>query len=434
MKVSEKMIRLGLIVMVALSFYFSYMIWLNPTGYDRSVEQATDTVNTSIQTYKQKSDLFLPLYLTWIHQDEVKETNSETLIRDVQGLLSDAQVNDLTVQNYDSKSFSEAATLDEGVTLAYYTPFLLNDYAETFDVELALGDNEANKMAFSRIQIDLKENKIQFVNLEESRIIEGKIDWDKNDVNRILKDNPREWTAMRQEESGKSNQFYTQDTIKLKKYSYVSSLQSANLFREAFFTSPKDVKVNDDSVDTYYYEGGQNMAVLHDDQVVKFETTVSESDETDLFMQSADYIRRLGNNFGTIRFFDRLSNQLDYRIFVEGYPVFSSGAQGLMKVTFSNSGQLGNREMAIESSLNAIQVPIPSETEVELPSSLTVRSDLLSAGAETDQLQQIIVGYQWGDIKGASVVDLTPTWYVKYKNNWFNYQELMAKLTATGGV
>ena len=156
------------------------------------------------------------MYLTWIHQDEVKETNSETLIRDVQGLLSDAQVNDLTVQNYDSKSFSEAATLDEGVTLAYYTPFLLNDYAETFDVELALGDNEANKMAFSHIQIDLKENKIQFVNLEESRIIEGKIDWDKNDVNRILKDNPREWTAMRQEESGKSNQFYTQDTIKLK--------------------------------------------------------------------------------------------------------------------------------------------------------------------------------------------------------------------------
>ena len=90
--------------------------------------------------------------------------------------------------------------------------------------------------------------------------------------------------------------------------------------------------------------------------------------------------------------------------------------------------------MAIESSLNAIQVPIPSETEVELPSSLTVRSDLLSAGAETDQLQQIIVGYQWGDIKGASVVDLTPTWYVKYENNWFNYQELMAKLTETGSL
>ena len=86
------------------------------------------------------------------------------------------------------------------------------------------------------------------------------------------------------------------------KYSYVSSLQSANLFREAFLLRQKDVKVNDDSVDTYYYEGGQNMAALHDDQVVKFETTVSESDETDLFMQSADYIRRLGNNFGTIRF------------------------------------------------------------------------------------------------------------------------------------
>ena len=34
----------------------------------------------------------------------------------------------------------------------------------------------------------------------------------------------------------------------------------------------------------------------------------------------------------------------------------------------------------------------------------------------------------------ASVVDLTPTWYVKYENNWFNYQELMAKLTETGSL
>jgi regulatory protein YycH of two-component signal transduction system YycFG len=433
MKISEKLIRFGLIIMVALSFYFSYMIWLNPTGYDRSVEQSTDTTNTTIQTYKQKSDLFLPLYLTWFYQDEIKETNSETLIRDVQGLLSDAEVGELTMQQYDEASFSQVAMFDDGITLAYYAPFLLNDYAETFGLDLTLADESASKSAFSLIEIDLKNNKIQFVNVNDLRILSGDINWNPKEVDRILEDNPREWTAMQQEETD-SRQFYTENTIKLKKYSYVSSLQSANLFREAFFTSPKDVKVNDDSVDTYYYEGGQNMAVLHENQVVKFETTIFENDEVDMFMQSAEFVRRLGNNFGTIRFFDRTNNQLDYRIFVEGYPVFSSGPQGLLQVTFSKSGQSGNREMAIESSLNAIQVPIPSETEVELPSSLTVRNDLLSLGAQTDALQQIIVGYQWGDIKGASVVDLTPTWYVKYENQWYKYQDLMAKLTETGGV
>ena len=109
MKVSKKMIRLGLIVMVALSF----LLFLHDLAeshrlrsFSRTSYRYSQYEYSDLQT---KSDLFLPLYLTWIRKVKSKETNSETLIRDVRGLLSDAQVNDLTVQNYDSKSFSEAA-------------------------------------------------------------------------------------------------------------------------------------------------------------------------------------------------------------------------------------------------------------------------------------------------------------------------------------
>lgn len=116
-------------------------------------------------------------------------------------------------------------------------------------------------------------------------------------------------------------------------------------------------------------------------------------------MLSADYIIRLGNNFGTIRYFDQQDKHLDYRVFVEGYPVFSTGGQGVISVAFSESGQTGSREMTISASLNAIQVPIPSETEIELPSSLSVKNELIAAGADPELLQQIIVGYQWGRSK-----------------------------------
>jgi len=109
--------------------------------------------------------------------------------------------------------------------------------------------------------------------------------------------------------------------------------------------------------------------------------------------------------------------------------VFSSGSQGVINVTFSDSGQTGSREMAISASLNAIQVPIPSETEVELPSSLTIKQNLLAAGAEPDQLGQIIVGYQWGEIKDAPLVNLTPEWYINYDAQWISYDNLMEKLT-----
>ena len=56
------------------------------------------------------------------------------------------------------------------------------------------------------------------------------------------------------------------------------------------------------------------MTVLQDQQQVKFETTTDGSDETDLAMLSADYIIRLGNNFGTIRYFDQQDKHLDYRV------------------------------------------------------------------------------------------------------------------------
>lgn len=431
MRISEKVIRVGLILMIALSFYFSYMIWLNPTGNSSGSEDTDTTVNPSVQTYKQKSDLFLPLYLSWQEDGEIKETNSETVVRAIQEEINQSSISDLTVKAYDDEAdFAKATALTQGISLSYYTSFYLEDYEETYDLDLSFNDKgEEDHLPFRRIQFDLNAHTIQFIDLEKNQVIEGSIDWDEAQVKSLLADNPREWTEMQQDDTENSNQFYTKDTIKLKKYSYYSSTQSQSLFREAFFNSPKDVKINDDSVDTYYYQGGQNMTVLQDQQLVKFETTISESEDVDLAMLSADYIKRLGNNFGTIRYFDQQDKHLEYRVFVEGYPVFSSGSQGVINVTFSDSGQTGSREMAISASLNAIQVPIPSETEVELPSSLTIKQNLLAAGAEPDQLGQIIVGYQWGEIKDAPLVNLTPEWYINYDAQWISYDNLMDKLT-----
>ena len=435
MRISEKIIRVGLIVMIALSFYFSYMIWLNPTGFNNASTETDTGVNPSVQTYKQKSDLFLPLYLTWNDEEDIKETNSEAVIREIQEVINEATISDLTLRTYgEEQAFSKAQEVNQGISLNYYTTFYLKDYEKTFDKELSLEDeSETEDFPFSRIQFDLEENTIQFVDFTHQRVVRGKIDWDKSQVKHLLADNPREWTAMRTDQERSSNQYYTQDSIKLKKYSYYSSTQSQSLFREAFFSNPKNVKINDESVDTYYYEGGQNMTVLQDQQQVKFETTTDGSDEMDLAMLSADYIIRLGNNFGTIRYFDQQDKHLAYRVFVEGYPVFSTGGQGVISVAFSESGQTGSREMTISASLNAIQVPIPSETEIELPSSLSVKNDLIAAGADPESLQQIIVGYQWGEIKDAPLVDLTPAWYVNYDSSWISYDALMTKLAETEG-
>ena len=47
MRISEKVVRIGLILMVALSIYFSYAIWLSPAGKSSINVDETNTQTVS---------------------------------------------------------------------------------------------------------------------------------------------------------------------------------------------------------------------------------------------------------------------------------------------------------------------------------------------------------------------------------------------------
>lgn len=433
MKLSEKLIRFGLIAMIILSLYLSYMIWLSPVGRERIYDSENAQISTNVQNDKPLTDLFLPTRLTWVNNEDIKETNSETLIKQVQKLVTDAAYGELTITKFPTKeALLQSLDMKHGIELSYYTSYLLADYLENNQLDMDEPANQTEDTYFSKIQFDFNEKEVLFLDFENLYVVKGSVDWNEQSVETVLKENQRDWIPMKNERLASNEQYLTKDTIRLKKYSYYSSTQSQSLFREAFFTSPKEVKINDDNVDIYYYDAGQTMTVMPEEQLVKFESTVADIHPgEDVYQQSGQYISHLGNNFGAVRLFDRNSNQLNYRVFVEGYPVFSGTMQGLIRVTFSDIGEMGNRELSIEASLNSIQVPIPSETEVELPSSSALKSELLAAGAKEDSLGAIIVGYQWEDIKDTSLVDLTPSWYINYNNEWLSYQQLMAKLTET---
>lgn len=432
MKISEKIIRFGLIVLITLSLYFSYMIWIGSSNTKKTTTDEELLVSNNTQNYKTMSDLFVPMSLTWINQDKVQKTNSETLIKQVQQLISAADYRRLSIEKFaDDTAFSAALPIKNGIELSYYSPYLLNDYLETNELSLGLSDNDGENLTFSKVQFDFEQQKIRFINYQDKKIAESKMTWDTAEVETTLKNSQVGWAEMMAEPLLNEEQYLTKEPIRLKKYSYYSSIQSQSLLREAFFTSPKDVKINDESSDIYYYEGNQNMTVNQTDQLVRFESNLASTEEKDVFQQSAEYIGKLGNNLGNFRFFDRSDSELSYRVFVEGYPVFSNGSQGLITVNIANNGEMGSRELTILASLNAIQVPIPSETEVELPSSASVQTTLLEKGADPKLLQLIIIGYHWEEIKGASLVDLTPAWYVKYDGNWYTNQELLDKLAET---
>ncbi len=234
---------------------------------------------------------------------------------------------------------------------------------------------------------------------------------------------------MNAEPSIMPTQYDTKNPVKLKKYSYILSQQPYTVFRNAFFQKPDEVKNNDESSELIFYDGNETMSIHSDTQVVDFrgELPTIEEASGDIFSESFPYISKLGSSLGNIRYFDRKENKIDYRIFVEGFPVFGSDSKGQVGIEIGDDS--GGSEVNIQTSLNTIQVPIPSDEEVELPNTENVIQNLVDKGADKGKIQSIIVGYTWQNIKETNrVVDLLPEWYVKYQEQWYSVSELLVRL------
>ena len=93
MKLSEWITRIGLILMVILSIYFSVNIWLNSAKNTRNEvgSQVTTAVNE-----KAIGDVYLPLQLIRITDGKAMQSNRETLISNVQNDIKMATFGKLT--------------------------------------------------------------------------------------------------------------------------------------------------------------------------------------------------------------------------------------------------------------------------------------------------------------------------------------------------
>lgn len=430
MKISEKVVRIGLILMIALSIYFSYAIWLSPAGKTSiNVDETSSQVMES-QNYRKTSDVFLPLHLTWIQATSLQETNSENLISRFQTVVEGARfgrISELVSGNLEK--FNQTKTIDEGVELTYNAPLLLSEYKDVFHLNFDISAiTKGNDMPyFNRIQFDEKKDKVRFINYSDHTIYEASISIDWSDVEKELKATGTKWTEMKVEPSIMETQYDTKNSVKLKKYSYILSQQPYTVFRNAFFQKPDEVKNNDESSDLIFYDRNETMSIHSETQVVDFRGENPEEASGNIFSESFPYISKLGSSLGNLRYFDRKENKIDYRIFVEGFPVFGSDSKGQVGIEIGDDS--GGSEVNIQTSLNTIQVPIPSDEEVELPNTEIVIQNLIDQGADKGKIQSIIVGYTWQNIKETNrVVDLLPEWYVKYQEQWYSVSELLARL------
>ena len=193
------------------------------------------------------------------------------------------------------------------------------------------------------------------------------------------------------------------------------------------------MRSNDSTSELNFFDNTGSMSIQQEARTVDFHGVMAIDDSFSIYSKSYQYIRELGTSYGSLRLFDQSKNQVDYRMFVEGYPVFSTNEDGKITVRFVDNGQENQKNVDIRASMNMFQVPIPSDIEISLPASHDITEKLYLYGMDSDELGMMLIGYSWRNVQDTGVVDLEPEWYIQYGDQWYSYQELLDKLQESEG-
>ncbi|WP_295728969.1 two-component system activity regulator YycH [uncultured Limosilactobacillus sp.] len=119
-------------------------------------------------------------------------------------------------------------------------------------------------------------------------------------------------------------------------------------------------------------------------------------------------------------FYNSKSESITYRSFVEGFPIFNGDGYGTVQIQNNHDGA-----ERYHFSIYSLQVPIAvKKRKTTLPSSAVVFNNLRSVN-KLKEVTGIRIGYQWDTNQNSRTVTLTPTYYIRYRNTWENYQNLV---------
>jgi regulatory protein YycH of two-component signal transduction system YycFG len=430
-KVKEKILRVMLILMIGLSFYLTYLLWAGPSNHDLISDNSKEVVKKE-EKERNPIDIFLPLTLRY----EVRETNymsqNETLLKEVQLAINESRFTKIKEKTFKVEEYQTEVKSKRGIELAYSFLFPLTQYIDLFDLDFPLETQTSRDFTFSKIQIDFEKRKIRFLNDEQLRIVEATIDSQLSPFTKLLKEVETNWILV--EPSPLSNNlFVSVQEMELKKYSYISSMRPYTLFRDAFFTMPANVRSTNNSLDVHLFDSAETLTIQQNSSEFQFQGTIDTKQPFEIYQTSFDFVREISPSYGSTRMIDQVRNTIDYRIFVEGFPIFGSFSEGRLFAYFSDNKQIDKKNITIDGNLNSLQIPIPSEELIQLPTSHEVVQKLEQAGGEIDQIKMFLIGYKWENIQDTGVVDLIPQWYLKYGETWYTYDKLYEKIVEEKG-
>ena len=407
-----------LYTLVAISLFLTVRILSTPSTVGLSQNSAT-SVSANLTNTKKVEDVFAPIRMI-VHTDKrMYLTQMPEIMRSVNELLSESVFNGIegvstyTKEEYDALilsptqleiRFAEEVPLE--LLSRYFTNLQEDYYGES------IGRIIFNSKEEDPVYLLNDETKQVFTVARPANLLQS--------LAELYESQKEAYAEVESYETELAISYLPIEAITIQKLIYLVEKPSNSYFIDLLFDDTTDLKDNGSDEFVSYSDNISELSIDKETGQLSYYRNILDAEDLPdyrLIRDSFHEIKMLDNWTNPFYFygFDKENDNVYYRRYVNGYPIFGEVDYGLTRIRMS-----GSTMTELQFLTQVIQTPLTDRGEdVTLLSGQDLLAALNAGGYSSQEIQMIALGYDWTFSEESNrLVNLTPKWFIKIDGVW----------------
>lgn len=407
-----------LYTLVAISLFLTVRILSTPSTVGLS-QNSTTSVSANLTNTKKVEDVFAPIRMI-IHTDKrIYLTQEPEIMQSVNELLSESVfdgiegVSTYTQEDYDALILSPTQLeirFAEEVPLELLSRYFTNLQEEYYD-------EGVDRIIFNSKEEDPvyllnDETKQVFTVARPANLLQS--------LAELYESQKEAYMEVESYQSESSISYLPTEAITIEKLVYLVEKPSNSYFIDLLFDDTTDLKDNGSDEFVSYSDNISELSIDKETGQLSYYRNILDAEDLPdyrLIRDSFHEIKMLDNWTNPFYFygFDKENDNVYYRRYVNGYPIFGEVDYGLTRIRMSGSSMT-----ELQFLTQVIQTPLTDRGEdVTLLSGQDLLAALNAGGYSSQEIQMIALGYDWTFSEESNrLVNLTPKWFIKIDGVW----------------
>lgn len=407
-----------LYTLVAISLFLTVRILSTPSTVGLS-QNSTTSVSANLTNTKKIEDVFAPIRMI-IHTDRrIYLTQEPEIMQSVNELLSEGVfdgiegVSTYTQEDYDALILSPTQLeirFAEEVPLELLSRYFTNLQEEYYDEgvdRIILNSKEEDPVYLLN-----DETKQVFTAARPDNLLQPLVE--------LYEGQKEAYMEVESYQSESSISYLPTEAITIEKLVYLVEKPSNSYFIDLLFDDTTDLKDNGSDAFVSYSDNISELSIDKETGQLSYYRNILDAEELPdyrLIRDSFHEIKMLDNWTNPFYFygFDEGTDNVYYRRYVNGYPIFGEVDYGLTRIHMS-----GSSLTELQFLTQVIQTPLTDRGEdVTLLSGKDLLAALDAGGYSSQEIQMIALGYDWTFSEESNrLVNLTPKWFIQIDGAW----------------